>query len=327
MKAWICHAFAPIEELSFSDIERPTVGPGQVRVAVRSASLNFPDALIVQGKYQIRPPLPFVPGSEFAGVIEAVGPGVTQFAPGDRVICLAGTGGFGEYAVVDAARLLPLPPSMSFTQAAAFAFAYGTSLWALRNVGALAAGERLLILGASGGVGTAAIQLAKLLGAKVIAAASSAEKLALCRSLGADHTVDYSSPSWRETVEGIVGKAGVDLIYDAVGGPFSEPALRLLGWRGRFLVVGFAAGDIPRIPLNLALLRERRILGVYWGDSMVRHPDEHAANMRDLAAWFADGRIAPTITRTYAFSEVRTALLDMAQRRVLGKVVVEVSAT
>ncbi len=325
MKAWLCRAYATIEDVTFEDIPEPEAAPGQVVVAVKAASLNFPDALIVQGKYQVKPPLPFVPGSEFAGVVEAVGDGVDHVKPGDRVICLAGTGGFAERAAVPARQVVPLPGPIPFEQAAAFIFTYGTSLWALRNVGALQPGETVLILGAAGGVGTAAIQIAKAMGARVIAAASSAEKLALCARLGADHTVDYSADGWRDEVHALVGKPGLDMVYDAVGGPYSEPALRALGWHGRFLVVGFAAGEIPKIPLNLALLKERRILGVYWGDSMMRHPEAHAANMKQLAEWFAQGRVAPAITRRYRFEEVRDALTDMAARRVLGKVVVNIA--
>ncbi|MCS6996655.1 MAG: NADPH:quinone oxidoreductase family protein [Casimicrobiaceae bacterium] len=325
MKAWLCREFASIEALTLVEVPEPQAAAGEVVVAVRAASLNFPDALIVQGKYQVRPPLPFVPGAEFAGVVHAIGEGVSQVKVGDRVICIAGTGGFAEYAAVPVRQVLPLPVGFDFEQAAAFVFTYGTSLWALRNVGALQAGETVLILGASGGVGTAAIQIAKAMGARVIAAASSDEKLALCARLGADHTVNYSEEGWRERVNEIVGKAGLDVVFDAVGGPYSEPALRSLGWRGRFLVVGFAAGEIPKIPLNLALLRERQILGVYWGDSMMRHPQAHAANLQQLAEWFAQGKLAPAITRRYGFDEVRDALLDMANRRVLGKVVVRVS--
>ncbi len=323
MKAWLCREFATIAALECVDLPRPEPGPGQVRVAVRAASLNFPDALIVQGKYQVRPPLPFVPGSEFSGVIDAVGEGVTRFHPGQRVIALAGTGGFAEAAVVPESQLLPLPDSLDFIHGAALVFTYGTSLWALRQVGQLQAGESLLILGAAGGVGSAAIQLAKLLGAQVLAAASSPDKLTLCTRLGADHVIDYSQPDWREAVQAITGKKGLDMVYDAVGGAYSEPALRCLGWHGRFLVVGFAAGDIPRIPLNLALLKERRILGVYWGDSMRMHPEEHARNMQDLASWSQEGRIAPSVSQIYPFSEVRQALQDMASRKVLGKVVVQ----
>jgi NADPH2:quinone reductase len=325
MKAWLCRAFATIDDVTLEDIPTPGAAPGQVVVAVKAASLNFPDALIVQGRYQVRPPLPFVPGAEFAGVVHAVGEGVSHVKPGDRVICLAGTGGFAEYAALPARNAIPLPGPIPFDQAAAFIFTYGTSLWALRNVGALQPGETVLILGAAGGVGTAAIQIAKAMGARVIAAASSAEKLALCTRLGADHTVDYSGEDWREQVNALVGKPGLDVVYDAVGGPYSEPALRSLGWHGRFLVVGFAAGEIPKIPLNLALLRERRILGVYWGDSMTRHPEAHEANMRQLAEWFAQGKVAPAITRHYRFDEVREALADMAARRVIGKVVVEIA--
>jgi NADPH:quinone reductase len=326
MKALVCKQFAPIDTVTFEDLPIPSPKPGNVAIQIKAASLNFPDALIVQGLYQVKPPFPFTPGSEYAGVVHAVGEGVTNVKVGDRVLAIAGTGGFAEYGEIEAFRAMPVPPTMSFEQAAAFVFTYGTSLWALKDVGKLQAGETLLILGASGGVGTAAIQLAKLIGAVVIAAASNDEKLALCTSLGADHVINYSQENWRDKVTTIVGKKGLNMVYDAVGGPYAEPALRSLGWRGRFLVVGFAAGEIPKIPLNLALLKERQILGVYWGDSMSAEPKTHLANMRYLAESFATGKIAPAITKTYPLANVKQALHDLAGRKVLGKVVVTMNA-
>jgi NADPH:quinone reductase len=322
MRALLCKQFAPIDQVDFEDIPIPAPKPGHVVIEIKAASLNFPDALIVQGLYQVKPPFPFVPGSEYAGIVHEIGEGVTHLKKGDRVLCIGGVGGFAEYAEVFAKQVFPMPPAMSFEQAAAFVFTYGTSLWALKNVGQLQSGETLLILGASGGVGTAAIQLAKIMGATVIAAASSDEKLALCKSLGADHIINYSKENWRDEVTAIVGKKGLDMVYDAVGGPYAEPALRSLGWHGRFLVVGFAAGDIPKIPLNLALLKERRIMGVYWGESMTQDPKAHLDNMHALARYFAEGKVAPAITRVYKLADVKQALHDLAGRKVIGKVVV-----
>ena len=322
MRALYCRNFGPIDDLVVADIPMPEPAAGQVLIDVKAASLNFPDALTVQGRYQVKPPTPFVPGAEYAGVVRSLGAGVTHVAVGERVMAFTGTGGFAEQAVADAIRVAPMPPTMSFEQGAAFVLTYATSHHALKDVAQLRAGETLLVLGASGGVGTAAIQLATIVGATVIAAASSEAKLALCRSLGADHGVNYGSEGWRDEVSAIVGRKGVDVVYDAVGGPYAEPALRTLGWRGRYLVVGFAAGEIPRIPLNLALLRERQILGVYWGDSVAANPKGHLANMRELGEWFAAGKLAPSITETVSLEGAKDALTRMANREVLGKVVV-----
>jgi len=322
MKALLCKQFGPIDDLTIEELPIPVPGPGKVTINIKAASLNFPDALTVQGLYQVKPQTPFVPGAEFAGVVHAVGEGVTHVKPGDRVIS-TGRGGFAEYAEADARLLMPIPPSMSFEQAAAFVLTYATSYHGLKDVGNLQPGETLLILGASGGVGTTAIQLAKLMGATVIAAAFSDDKLALCKSLGADHLINYSAADWRDQVTAIVGKKGVDVVYDAVGGPYSEPALRSLGWRGRFLVVGFAAGEIPKIPLNLALLKERQILGVYWGDSTVADPKGHLANMRQLAEWFEGGKLAPSITETVSLEGTKDALKRLSSRQAMGKIVVK----
>jgi len=322
MKALFCQQFGPIENLVVTEVPAPSLAPGKVLIDVKAASLNFPDALMVQGLYQVKPPTPFVPGAEYAGVVAAVGEGVTHVKAGDHVMAFTGWGGFAEQAVADAMRVSPMPPTMSFAQGASFVLTYATSHHALKDVAKLQAGETLLILGASGGVGTSAIQLAKITGATVIAAASSDDKLALCKSLGADHLVNYSHDDWRDQLNAIVGKKGVDVVYDAVGGPYAEPALRSLGWRGRYLVVGFAAGDIPKIPLNLALLKERQILGVYWGDSVAANPKGHLANMRELGEWFAAGKIAPSITESVGLDGARDALTRMASRRAMGKIVV-----
>lgn len=323
MKSLLCKQFGPIDDLVIEDGPIPVAAPGKVVINVKAASLNFPDALMVQGLYQVKPPTPFVPGAEYAGIVHAVGEGVAHIKAGDRVAAFTGYGGFTEYAVADAMRVMPMPPSMSFEQGAAFVLTYATSYHALKDVANLQAGETLLVLGAAGGVGTTAIQLAKIMGATVIAAASSAEKLALCTSLGTDHAISYSAADWRDQVNAIVGKKGVDVVYDAVGGPYAEPALRCVGWRGRYLVVGFAAGDIPKIPLNLALLKERQILGVYWGDSVAANPKGHMANMRQLAAWFEAGKIAPSITETVPLEGTVDALKRLSSRNAMGKIVVK----
>jgi NADPH:quinone reductase len=292
-----------------------------VQVEVHAASLNYPDALMVQGRYQVKPALPFVPGSEFAGVVSAVGDGVARLAVGDRVAVL-GLGGFAEYALADAARVTPLPPHVDFETAAAFFLTYCTSLHALKDCGRLAPGETLLVLGAAGGVGVAAVEIGKAMGARVIAAASSPEKLDLCRRLGADELIDYETESLRDRVDAITARKGVDVVYDPVGGRYSEEALRATAWRGRLLVIGFAAGEIPKIPLNLALLRERSIVGVYWGDSVAHDPAGHAANARQLLAWLAEGKVKPHVSDRVPLAGVPAALQRMTERKVVGKVVV-----
>jgi NADPH:quinone reductase len=323
VKALLCRAFGPIGDLRVEDIPAPVPGPGQLLVDVHAASVNFPDALMVQGLYQIKPPVPFVPGAELAGVVAAVGEKVARFRPGDRVIAMAGTGAFAEQCLADEARTMPLPPEMDFAAGASFTLAYGTSMHALQRIGRLQPGETLLVLGAAGGVGVAAIQIAKALGARVLAAASSAEKLALARDAGADETIDYSREDWRKQVEGLTGGAGADVVYDAVGGPYSETALRATAWRGRYLVIGFAAGEIPKLPLNLALLKERALLGVFWGEAMRREPAHLVADMRQLMAWFAAGKVRPPVTERFGLDGAAAAIARLAARKAMGKLVVE----
>ncbi len=322
MKAVICSRLEGPAALAIGELPDPRPGPGQVVVEVKSAALNFPDALMVSGLYQVKPALPFSPGAELAGIVRAVGEGVEKPGVGDSVIALSGHGACAQLCVVDAARTMPLPEGIDFDSGAAFALTYGTALHALRDVGALQPGETLAVLGAAGGTGIAAIECGKALGAKVIACASNAEKLALCREHGADEAIDYSAEDLRARLDAIAGKRGVDVVFDAVGGSHSETALRATGWRGRLLVIGFAAGEIPRIPLNLALLKERAILGVYWGDWTRRDPAGHLRNMKDLVAWMRDGRVRPAITERIGLEGVPDALERMAGRRVLGKVVV-----
>jgi NADPH2:quinone reductase len=290
-------------------------------IDVHAAGLNYPDLLMVQGMYQVRPPLPFVPGGEFAGIVGAVGAGVTHLKVGDRVAAL-GLGGFGEHALADANRVMPLPPGLDFETAAAFFLTYCTSLHGLKDCGRITPGETLLVLGASGGVGVAAVQIGKAMGARVIAAASSQVKLDLCKHLGADELINYETESLRERVNAITGRKGVDVVYDPVGGRYTEEALRVTTWHGRLLVVGFAAGDIPKISLNLALLKERSIVGVYWGDSVAHDPNGHAANVHQLLDWLAAGKVRPHISDRVPLSGVLGAMQRMAERKVTGKVIV-----
>ena len=322
MRALICHAFGPIADLTLETVPLPEPGPGQVRIAVEAASLNFPDALIVQGLYQVRPPLPFSPGAELAGTITAVGEGVSAWQPGQRVMSFCGHGGFAEQAIVPAAQLLPLPEGMDMDTGAALLLTYGTALHALQDVGRLQRGETLLVLGAAGGVGLAVIEIARDLGARVIAAASSAERLALCRQHGAHELIDYHREDLRRQVDALTGGQGVQMVLDPVGGALAEAALRATAWRGRYLVVGFAAGEIPKVALNLLLLKERQMLGVFWGDAVRRDPARHAHNMRQLAEAFAQGRIRPCVSERLPLEGARDAIARMAARQVLGKVVV-----
>jgi NADPH2:quinone reductase len=295
-----------------------------VVVSVRAASLNFPDVLIIQNKYQVKPPLPFSPGSEMAGVVKEVGDGVTAFKPGDRVMGVTSYGAFAEEVKTEARRLLPLPDGMSDTDAAAFLLTYATSDHALRDRGQLRAGETLLVLGAAGGVGLAAIEIGTIVGARVIACASSDAKLAVCRDHGADATIDYASDDLRERIRQLTDGRGPDVVYDAVGGRFTEPALRSIAWRGRLLVVGFAAGEIPTIPLNLALLKGCSIVGVFWGDFARREPDGFAASVRQLTTWYREGKIKPHISATFPLDRAVEAMKLMAARKVIGKIVLTV---
>ncbi len=321
MQAWFCDTLDGVEALRWREAPTPEPGPGEVRIAVKAASLNFPDLLIVQGKYQFKPPLPFVPGAEYAGLVEAVGDGVAHLRPGQPVAAIAGTGGFGTHAVVRAAQVLPLPPGFALEHAAAFAFTYGTSHHALVDRAQLKAGETVLVLGAAGGVGTAALQIAKAMGAKVIAAASSDEKCALCTRLGADATINYTTQDLREALKALTGGKGPDVVYDPVGDKFAEPAFRSIAWRGRYLVVGFAGGAIPALPWNLALLKGASVVGVFWGDFVKREPAASAAALGQLAQWYAEGRIRPVLDATLPMAQIREAYARMAGRQVMGKIV------
>ncbi len=321
MQAWICNNPIGVEALQWQELPTPIPQAGQVLLAVKAASLNFPDLLIVQNKYQFKPPLPFVPGSEFAGVVEAVGPGVAHFKPGDRVAALAGTGGFGSHAIVPADKLFALPDGMPFEHGAAFAFTYGTSQHALLDRGRLLAGETVLVLGAAGGVGTAAVQIAKAAGARVIAAASTDEKCALCLEIGADATINYSRENLRDALKTLTDGRGPDVVYDPVGGDLAEPVFRSIAWRGRYLVVGFAGGGIPALPLNLTLLKGAALIGVFWGDFVRREPAAFARDMQQLAQWYAEGKVRPVIDKTLPLSDLHAAYARMGGRQVMGKLV------
>jgi NADPH:quinone reductase len=321
MHAWLCENPIGVEALAWKELPTPEPKAGEVRIAIRAASLNFPDLLIVQNKYQMKPPLPFVPGSEFAGVVEAVGAEVRHLKVGDPVAAFAGTGGFATHACVSAALVMPLPAGFAFDDASAFILTYGTTHHALLDRGALKAGETLLVLGAAGGVGTAAIQIGKVAGARVIAAASSDEKLELCRRIGADATINYATGNLREELKALTGGKGPDVVYDPVGGDLAEPVFRSIGWRGRYLVVGFAQGGIPALPLNLALLKGASIVGVFWGDYARREPKANAAGLAELARWYAEGKVKPVIDQRLPMPELRRAYELMGSRKVRGKLV------
>lgn len=321
MHAWLCENPVGVDALTWTELPTPQPKAGEVLIEIKAASLNFPDLLIVQNKYQIKPPLPFVPGAEYAGLVAAVGDGVTHLKVGQPVACLSGTGGFGTHTIAPAALCMPLPDKFPFVDAAAFIMIYATSHHALIDRAQLKAGETVLILGAAGGVGTAAIQIAKAVGAKVIAAASSAEKCALCTSAGADATINYSTENLKDAVRALTDGKGADVIYDPVGGDFTEPAFRTIAWRGRYLVVGFASGPIPSLPLNLPLLKGASVVGVFWGDFAKKEPKANAAMMMELAQWYGQGKIKPIIDSIMPMADLKAAYAHMGSRGVMGKLV------
>ena len=321
MHAWLCENPTGIDALEWKELPTPTPAAGQVLIEIKAASLNFPDLLIVQNKYQMKPPLPFVPGSEYAGIVQAVGEGVTHLKVGQSVACLSGTGGFGTHTVAPAALCMPLPAGFGHVDAAAFIMIYATSYHGLVDRAALKAGETVLVLGAAGGVGSSAIQIAKAVGAKVIAAASTDEKCALCKSIGADEVINYTTENLRERIKALTDGKGPDVIYDPVGGDFAEPAFRSIAWRGRYLVVGFASGPIPSLPLNLTLLKGASIVGVFWGDFAKREPRANAAMMATLGQWYGAGTIKPVIDQTMPMSQLKAAYAHMGSRSVKGKLV------
>lgn len=324
MRALVCPELGPVDGLELREVGDPAPGPGEVVIDVRVAALNFPDTLIIEGKYQFRPEPPFTPGGEAAGVIAAVGPGVD--APiGMPVVAMGTEGAFAEKWLVPARMTLPKPEPMSFEQAAGFTMTYGTSYYALKQRAQLSKDETLLVLGAAGGVGSAAVELGKAMGATVIAAASTDEKLAFATSLGADHTINYATSDLRDVVKELTAGAGVDVVYDPVGGDLAEPAFRSIAWNGRYLVVGFAAGDIPAIPLNLPLLKGASIVGVFWGSWVMNHPAEAAPNVQELYEMAAAGTISPRISSVYDLADYRAAFADLTSRTAQGKVLLRIS--
>ena len=321
MHAWLCENPTGVDALTWKELPTPQPKAGEVLLEIKAASLNFPDILIVQNKYQMKPPLPFVPGSEYAGTVQAVGEGVTHLKVGQAVACLSGTGGFATHTIAPAAMCMPLPAGFPMVDAAAFIMIYATSYHALVDRAQLKAGETVLVLGAAGGVGTSAIQIAKAMGARVIAAASTQEKCDLCKKIGADATINYSTESLRDAIKALTDGKGPDVIYDPVGGDFAEPAFRSIAWRGRYLVVGFASGPIPALPFNLALLKGASIVGVFWGGFAKNEPKASAAAMAELAQWYAQGKIKPVIDRTMPMAELKAAYAHMGSRGVKGKLV------
>src|ERR1700719_4836867 len=321
MKAVLCTHFGTADELELADIPEPQAGPGEAVVGVKAAALNFFDTLIVAGKYQYKPPFPFSPAAEFAGVVASVGADVTEFAPGDRVMGHMGWGAAREAVAISVRQLAKLPDALDFERAAGLNVIYATTLYALRDRAQLKPGETMAVLGASGGTGLAAIELGKMMGARVVACASSDEKLAFAKAHGADETVNYASEDLRDALKRLGGARGIDVVYDPVGGPYAEAALRSLGWEGRYLVVGFAAGDIPKIPLHLVLLKRCDIRGVLWGAWTMRDPKGQAALMKEIAAWCADGKLSAHVHAAYPLSETAAALKAIAERKVMGKIV------
>lgn len=322
MKAVVCREHGMPDKLELvQDWPDPAVGDNDVLIRVKAAGLNFPDVLIIQGKYQFQPDLPFIPGGECSGEVEAVGAAVTRFKPGDKVIAAAGTGAFCERVAAHESSVFPMPDGLSFEQAAGISITYFTSYYALKQRANLQPGETLLVLGAAGGVGTTAVELGKLMGAKVIAAASSDEKLELCRQLGADEVINYSKVSLKDTLKELTGGRGVDVVYDPVGGDYAEPAIRSMAWNGRYLVIGFASGPIPKIPLNLTLLKGCSIVGVFWGRFTGEEPEQHQQNIRDLWELFSSGKIRPIVTDTFPIERYEEAYNCMIERRARGKVI------
>lgn len=329
MKAVLCKAFGPAETLVLEDVASPAIKKNEILLDVHAAGVNFPDTLIIEGKYQFKPPFPFSPGGEAAGVVSEVGEKVSHLKVshlkvGDRVMALTGWGSFAEQVAVPGYNVLPIPPSMDFNTAAAFSMTYGTSMHALKQRGHLVAGETLLVLGASGGVGLAAVEIGKAMGARVIAAASSADKLAVAKAAGADELINYSETNLKDEIKRLTDGNGADVIYDPVGGDLFDQAIRAIAWNGRLLVVGFASGRIPELPVNLALLKGAAVVGVFWGSFAQRQPQDNAANFQQLFSWYAEGKLKPLVSQVYPLDNAAQAINDLGQRKAVGKVVVQV---
>ena len=323
MKAYVCREFGPVESHKVEEIEDPRAEAGQVVVDVKAAGVSFPDVLIVQGKYQFQPPFPFSPGGEIAGVISEVGEGVVDWKIGDRVIAMTGNGGIAEKVVAFEMTLMPLPETMDFKDGAAFPLNYGTTYHALKQRGQLQAGETLLVTGAGGGVGTTAIEIGKAMGARVIAAASTDEKLEIAKNLGADEVINYSDGELKEKVKALTDGLGADVIYDPIGGDIFLQCTRGVNWKGRVLVIGFASGPIPAVPTNLALLKGCSIVGVFWGRFTGAEPEENSKNFDELFALHADGKLKPQITKSYSLDQAAEAISSLENRKATGKVVIE----
>lgn len=321
MKALLCVEHGPPEKLVVQDVPEPNPGKGEVRIVMKAAGVNFPDVLIIQNLYQFKPPLPFSPGGEAAGVVDAVGEGVTRFKVGDKVIAMTGNGAFREKFLAHERQVIPMAGDMPFDVAAGFTMTYGTSHHALKQRARLQPGETLLVLGAAGGVGLAAVELGKLMGAKVIAAASSDDKLALTREYGADETINYTTEDLKDRVKELTGGKGVDVIYDPVGDKFAEPAFRSIAWNGRYLVVGFAAGEIPKLPLNLPLIKGASIVGVFWGAFTQHEPKVHEANMAELLQWFGEGKLKPHVSAHLPLERGAEGIRLLMDRKAKGKVI------
>lgn len=324
MKAVLCKAFGPADTLVIEDTSSPHIKKNEVLLDVHAAGINFPDTLIIEGKYQFKPPFPFSPGGEAAGVISAVGENVSHLNVGDRVMALTGWGSCAEQIAVPAYNILPMPDAMDFTTAAAFSMTYGTAMHALKQRGALQAGETLLVLGASGGVGLAAIEIGKAMGARVIAAASSAEKLEVARQAGADELINYQDEDVRERLKTLTKGQGVDVVIDPVGGDLFETVFRSIAWNGRMLVIGFASGTIPSLPVNLPLLKGAAVIGVFWGSFAQRQPQDNVANFQQLFAWYAEGKLKPLVSQTFALEDTAQAINTLAARKAVGKLVIKV---
>ncbi|MDC1138765.1 NADPH:quinone oxidoreductase family protein [Gammaproteobacteria bacterium] len=323
MKAYVCREFGPVESHKVEEIADPRAEAGQVVVDVKAAGVSFPDVLIVQGKYQFQPPFPFSPGGEIAGIISEVGEGVVDWKIGDRVIAMTGNGGIAEKVVAFEMTLMPLPETMDFKDGAAFPLNYGTTYHALKQRGQLQAGETLLVTGAGGGVGTTAIEIGKAMGARVIAAASTDEKLEIAKNLGADEVINYSDGELKEKVKALTDGLGADVIYDPIGGDIFMQCMRCINWKGRVLVIGFASGPIPEVPTNLALLKGCSIVGVFWGRFTGAEPEENSQNFDELFALHAEGKLKPQITKSYSLDDAAEAISSLENRKATGKVVIE----
>ncbi len=323
MKAVLCKAYGPASSLVLEETTDPVAKPNDVVIDIHAAGVNFPDTLIIEGKYQVKPPFPFSPGGEASGVVASVGEKVKHLKPGDRVMALTGFGGFAEKIAVDAMRVLPMPDDMDYVTAAGFSMTYGTSMHALKQRGELKPGETLLVLGASGGVGLAAVEIGKAMGARVIAAASSDEKLEVAKAAGADELINYADGELKEKVKALTKGQGADVIYDPVGGDLFDQSLRCINWNGRLLVIGFASGRIPEMPANLPLLKGAAVVGVFWGAFAARQPQDNLANFQQLFAWYSEGKLKPLVSQTYELNQYEDALAMLSSRKAVGKVVIK----